>query len=330
MKLSKRDLLLGIGGSILLTGCLGSTSETIESYSTQEVKTGARQIPYDELARDIEEYRGTSIYQTGEIIQHQENDELHGFNISIGKVENTDTWDPSKNVVVLWDGERFIEGDVVEFWGVVEGYEQYETVFGSQTNVPQITAVDVNLLEETDTTTGEGTNTNQGEETDGERQQTDGSNETNLPDVEVLSEDYTPDMEESFADSPNSRIRVEYNKYGTREQLEYTVAEEGMMWLILELEIENVGDSAYTTSPDIMLRSGDETYEIVQFLHEKEIEFQQELEPGESTQGFLVFQVPREVGTVTLTGYSTELNQSPAEIEFERNESLNVIGNQGL
>jgi len=47
---------------------------------------------------------------------------------------------PNSVILVWYSGQRFLENDVVEFWGTVNGIENYKTVLGQQVSAPSITA----------------------------------------------------------------------------------------------------------------------------------------------------------------------------------------------
>jgi hypothetical protein len=123
---------LGVSGIGMVTGCMsedslpesdgsdgdgsGDTGATPTSYSASRVKSEAEDIPYDDLLRNIETYTGEEIHSTGKITQSFNQDGGYGFNVAMSRGEGG-YWDTSKNSVVVWDGLRYIEDDVVEFWG---------------------------------------------------------------------------------------------------------------------------------------------------------------------------------------------------------------------
>jgi len=137
----------------MLSGCVDELEEDTPSpseYSTASVKSAAENVQYDELLRNIESYEGQAIHSTGEITQSFEDGDTFRLNISMERGDSG-LWDSSKNAIVIWDGSRYIEDDLVEFWGVVEGITEYETVMGSTRTVPLISAVDMELIDETTT-----------------------------------------------------------------------------------------------------------------------------------------------------------------------------------
>ena len=46
-----------------------------------------------------------------------------------------------------WEGGGFLVDDIIEVWGVYNGLVTYETVLGGERTIPDITAVEVELLE---------------------------------------------------------------------------------------------------------------------------------------------------------------------------------------
>ncbi len=112
-----------VAGAVTLTGCLGS-----DDYDVDAVKAEAEQTPYDEMSE------GDRIHvERGQIRQVPVEGNIYFVYVE----EGDDGWE--NDVFARWDGERFEEGDTVEFWGVVEG--TIETEEGRV--LPEVTVVDM-------------------------------------------------------------------------------------------------------------------------------------------------------------------------------------------
>ena len=163
----RRSILTTIGttGAIVIAGCTGS-SDTSDSSSSdgssseessseesseedrptvEEVKNQASEIPYEDLMRNSEQYEGEYVHFTsGEIAQVIESDYGFGFRVNVSEEEYG--WED--DVYVHWDGQRYLVDDIIEIWGQYTGLLTYETALGSERTIPELTAADIELLEE--------------------------------------------------------------------------------------------------------------------------------------------------------------------------------------
>ena len=107
-------------------------------HEVEAIRRNAQNIDYRTMFRDIEKYIGTPINYTGTIIQTLSVDTHYIFLIAIDNSSN-------KLVNASWTGDRYIEGDEIEFWGVVLGTEVYQTGSGSQNTIPALSIADIEL-----------------------------------------------------------------------------------------------------------------------------------------------------------------------------------------
>jgi|AntRauMinimDraft_4_1070384.scaffolds.fasta_scaffold00135_23 hypothetical protein len=146
--------LFGGGGSESdsPTGGSGSGTDSSNGYDVAAVKADAKAVPYEELFRNIEQYTGERVfYGAAEITQVvEQNSQTYQFRLNV--TQNGQVWED--DVLGRWSGERFLEGDLVEFWGVVNGAYQYEAVMGNQRTIPDFDVVDMALIEEPSVSAG--------------------------------------------------------------------------------------------------------------------------------------------------------------------------------
>lgn len=178
----RRSILTTIGttGAIVIAGCTGS-SDTSDSSSSEdssseesssdeagnqdtsseessseesseedrptveEVKNQASEIPYEDLMRNSEQYEGEYVhFPSGEVTQVIE--ESYGFGLRVYVSEDEYSWED--DIFVYWNGDRYLEDDIIEIWAEFNGLLTYETALGSERTIPEVTAADIELLEE--------------------------------------------------------------------------------------------------------------------------------------------------------------------------------------
>ena len=141
--MKRREYLAGTAVTIsALAGCSSGGSGE-ESLSLEEVKERAEQVSYEDLMRDEEEYLEEYIhYPRAKIIQVL-GDEESGFKLHINVDRGEYSWED--RVIGWWDGERFLEDDIVEFWGQYLGLEEWETVMGATRTSPSFEVRDIIL-----------------------------------------------------------------------------------------------------------------------------------------------------------------------------------------
>jgi hypothetical protein len=132
---------LGTGNSYKL-------SDDATNLSEKEYKKACEKISYEDLARSADKYEGTKVKFTGQIDQvvlDSDSGESE-YRISVTKDEY-DFWDDT--VYVYFDSgdkdEKFLEEDIVTFYGEASGEESYTTVLGESVTIPAVTAVYMDL-----------------------------------------------------------------------------------------------------------------------------------------------------------------------------------------
>lgn len=136
--MDRRRALAGISTTTIamLAGCSSAEDllNQVSEPSTQEVKDNAKQVPYEELYRNISDYESEPVYwpsaQINDIASGQDTKE-YILTLPSGDFADSDIlWG-------VWNGDPFEENDDVEVWGLVRGLKTYTSLTGEQT-VPKI------------------------------------------------------------------------------------------------------------------------------------------------------------------------------------------------
>ena len=127
-----RRLFIALFGTLTASGCIENQGNSTPSL--EQRKSQARELEYEELNRNYEDYIGDYIhFPEAIIINANENRDGEGY--SYGMNVGGGFW------VQMWVeySERFVQGDNVEFWGEVVEIDNVQ-------NVPDIDAIDINIL----------------------------------------------------------------------------------------------------------------------------------------------------------------------------------------
>ncbi len=104
-----------------------------------QIKALAKNVLYNELARNTEDYVGDIIYYRGQVIQVQEvRDRRVVLRVNVTE-GSYGIW--KDTVWVNYEGPRVLEDDIVHIWGKVKGRRTYIAVLGNQVTIPEIDAV---------------------------------------------------------------------------------------------------------------------------------------------------------------------------------------------
>lgn len=163
-------IAIGCGGIILLvivsafiagmiSGISGASQKTSTTAGTQQpivpptptidpiiqIKNNVQNIPYDDLFRYNENYIGKTVYFRGKIIQIiPVYSDSYEFRVATKQSQYLGYSDDV--IYVNYKGSRFLEGDIIDLWGKVEGLETYSSVFKPVT-IPKLTALHAELVE---------------------------------------------------------------------------------------------------------------------------------------------------------------------------------------
>lgn len=121
---------------------LNVTNNCLKDLSPETIKSNAIEISYDDLMRNNEEHVGKIVYHEGEVIQVQN---VFG-NTYVLRVSTEGPYYYDNVIWVNYAGDRLLEDDAVEIWGVV-GLKEYSAIFGNSVTIPEIDASILELVE---------------------------------------------------------------------------------------------------------------------------------------------------------------------------------------
>lgn len=127
-----------------------STAETTTEPKTTSAKTfkaACKTIPYKDIARQPTKYMGERVVYTGKIIQiGKDSDNSYYARIDVTKDEYGYYDDTMYVSYELAENEpKFLEDDIVTFYGVCEGDVSYTSIFGEEITIPAVSAKYIEL-----------------------------------------------------------------------------------------------------------------------------------------------------------------------------------------
>ena len=132
--------------TIEYSGLTCDLTVTCTSVSPETYKASCENISYDELARNPDSYTGKRLKFTGEIIQVIEDGNTATYRINVTQGDYG-LWDDTVLVYYRFsDGQsRFLEDDIVTFYGMSGGLYTYESTIGASITVPLVYAEYIDL-----------------------------------------------------------------------------------------------------------------------------------------------------------------------------------------
>lgn len=113
----RRRTFLTLAASSVVAGCAGGSGT--QQPSVEEDKDEAQHIEYDKLMRNSEDNINEYVHFFDGQIEQVLGDENEGFQFRVYVTEEEFTWE--NDVLGRWDGERFLEDDIIEIWGRFNG-----------------------------------------------------------------------------------------------------------------------------------------------------------------------------------------------------------------
>jgi hypothetical protein len=122
------------------------TPTTYPPLTETQIKSTAISVPYDQLFRDNERYVGKIVYFRGKIDQAVDDSQgRYVFRLATGKNEYVGYL--GDMIWIDYQGQRYIESDVLDVWGRVVGLKKYTAIFGNEVTVPEIVALHTEFIE---------------------------------------------------------------------------------------------------------------------------------------------------------------------------------------
>jgi PKD repeat protein len=158
--------------TLTVTNSVGSDITKVESFITvtnrltqinspTQVKNNAQNISYDDLFRYNEKYIGDIVYFRGKIIQVMPVSDgaadEYFFRVATKKSEYSGY--ANDIIFVYYKGSRFLEGDTIDLWARVVGLRTYTALMGNEVTVPELDALNVELVSKASGTYAEASST---------------------------------------------------------------------------------------------------------------------------------------------------------------------------
>lgn len=131
------------------------TAPPTPTRTFNQLKVMAVRLSYDELFRNNEQHIGKLVHFRGKISQVVDVTDGTSGNWVL-RVNVTESsygfWDDT--VWLEYSGARFLEGDIIEFAGEVVGLKSYSAVLGNKITIPEINALQIQLITKASDTIG--------------------------------------------------------------------------------------------------------------------------------------------------------------------------------
>ena len=111
------------------------------TMSESQYKEKCQSISYDSLARDPSKYKGELVKFTGEVIQVLEESGIVAMRVNVTN-NGYGYYDDTVYVWYLYDEDesKFLEDDIITFYGEYDGLYSYESVLGATITIPEVFA----------------------------------------------------------------------------------------------------------------------------------------------------------------------------------------------
>lgn len=123
-----------VGSTAVVVGCTKPQSLVNESSRTTNIRNASMEVGYEELYRNISDYKGEAVHYTGLRISDVLSNE--GTKEYLFVFEE-DSWGTDRVLYGVWKSDPFREDDDVKIWGVIKGMETFESWTGDKT-VPKV------------------------------------------------------------------------------------------------------------------------------------------------------------------------------------------------
>lgn len=148
-----KPLLITVGIIFALFVIIGISSEdsntqTSSTMTVEELgkfKNECKTIPYQELARTPDNYKGKKVLFTGEVLQVLEEGKDIQLRVNVTRTD----YGYDDTIYVIYtkkDNEtRILEDDIITIWGTANGLLSYKAVMGNEVTIPQVNAKSIEV-----------------------------------------------------------------------------------------------------------------------------------------------------------------------------------------
>lgn len=123
-------------------------SEVATALSAEAFKAKAETIPFKELEKSAERYKGKILTYTGEVVQIQEKADSTHVRMAVAQGKYGYDWDSI--ILVFYPGpmDKAYKGSIIQIWGLCDGEYTYESQAGWNITVPLIRAKYWSLIQQ--------------------------------------------------------------------------------------------------------------------------------------------------------------------------------------
>lgn len=116
---------------------------SIEQNKVTEYKKSCKNLTYTEISRSPDTYKGERVHFTGEIVQVMESYTTVSLRVNITKKGRYSTYYTDTIYVVYSQNDsnnRFLEDDIIDIYGEMNGLYSYTSVMGATITLPRVNA----------------------------------------------------------------------------------------------------------------------------------------------------------------------------------------------
>lgn len=137
-------ILIGSSGSDDSSSPSQNTDAPAVTETKDEYIASCQSVPYTDLARNPDNWKGTRMVYVGQVIQVVEPSHGETVTLRVNVTEDEYGWwdDTILATVDIPEGDdRILEEDIISFYGECDGLYTYESIFGEKISIPKIDIV---------------------------------------------------------------------------------------------------------------------------------------------------------------------------------------------
>ena len=121
-----------------------NTDVSVNTETKEEYISSCQSLPFEDLARNPDSWKGTRLSYTGQVIQVVEPSYGDTVTLRVNVTQDEYGWwdDTIMATVEIPKGDdRILEDDIITFFGECDGMYTYESIFGESISIPKIDIV---------------------------------------------------------------------------------------------------------------------------------------------------------------------------------------------